>query len=142
MGLAAAAEYALMLTGAGPQPATADGPAAGGAAVAAAAGVGKLSPRERELVTLVARGTPTRRSPASCTSACARPARTWTASGTRPDAGAAPTSPAWPSAPAWSTAAWSHAACLAGQPPGTRRCGGFHPGHGRAARGAKRPLPR
>jgi predicted ATPase/DNA-binding CsgD family transcriptional regulator len=56
MSLATAAEYALMLTAAGPQPATADGAAADGAAVAAAAGVGKLSPRERELVTLVARG--------------------------------------------------------------------------------------
>ena len=44
-------------------------------------------------------GTPMRRSPASCTSACARSARTWTASAIRPDAGAAPTSPAWPSAP-------------------------------------------
>ena len=69
------------------------------------------------------RGTPTRRSPASCTSACARSARTWTASAIRPDAGAAPTSPAWPSAPAWSNAAWSYAACLAGQPLATRRCG-------------------
>ena len=56
MSLATAAEYALMLTAAGPQPATADGPAADGAALAAAAGVGKLSPRERELVTLVAQG--------------------------------------------------------------------------------------
>ena len=45
-----------MLTAAGPQPATADEAAADGAAVAAAAGVDKLSPRERELVTLVARG--------------------------------------------------------------------------------------
>jgi predicted ATPase/DNA-binding CsgD family transcriptional regulator len=56
MSLATAAEYALMLTAAGPQPATADEAAADGAAVAAAAGAGKLSPRERELVTLVARG--------------------------------------------------------------------------------------
>jgi len=46
--------------------------------------------------------TPTRRSPASCLSACARSAPTWTGSGTRPDAGAALTSPALPSAPAWS----------------------------------------
>jgi non-specific serine/threonine protein kinase len=44
MGLATAAEYALMLTAAGPQPPT------------AAPGAEGLSPRERELVTLVARG--------------------------------------------------------------------------------------
>ncbi len=50
-------------------------------------------------------GTPTRRSPSSCSSACARSARTWTVSATRPDAGAAPTSPASLSAPAWSNAA-------------------------------------
>ena len=44
MSLATAAEYALMLTGPGPQPsATAPGP-------------GRLSARERELVTLVAQG--------------------------------------------------------------------------------------
>ena len=43
MSLATAAEYALMLTAAGPQPQTAPGPDG-------------LSPRERELVTLVARG--------------------------------------------------------------------------------------
>ena len=56
MSLATAAEYVLMLTAAGPQPAIAVGAVADGAAAAAAAGVGKLSPRERELVTLVARG--------------------------------------------------------------------------------------
>jgi non-specific serine/threonine protein kinase len=44
MSLAAAAEYVLMLTGAGPEP------------PAAAPGLETLSPRERELVTLVARG--------------------------------------------------------------------------------------
>jgi DNA-binding CsgD family transcriptional regulator len=44
MGLTTAAEYALMLTAAGPQPPT------------AAPGAEGLSPRERELVTLVARG--------------------------------------------------------------------------------------
>jgi DNA-binding CsgD family transcriptional regulator len=44
MSWAAAAEYALMLTGPEPQP-TAAGP-----------GLGRLSARERELVTLVARG--------------------------------------------------------------------------------------
>jgi predicted ATPase/DNA-binding CsgD family transcriptional regulator len=44
MSLATAAEYALMLTAAGPQP------------PAAAPGLEALSPRERELVTLVARG--------------------------------------------------------------------------------------
>ena len=47
--------------------------------------------------------TPTRRSRASCTSRCARSARTWTGSGTRPAAAAGPTSLAWPSAPAWSS---------------------------------------
>src|ERR1019366_889108 len=50
MSLATAAEYALMLTAAGPQP-----PAADGAAVTGP-GLDRLSPRERELVTLVARG--------------------------------------------------------------------------------------
>ena len=44
MSLATAAEYALMLTAAGPQPPT------------AAPGPEGLSPRERELVTLVAQG--------------------------------------------------------------------------------------
>jgi DNA-binding CsgD family transcriptional regulator len=43
MSLATAAEYVLMLTAAGPQP-------------VAAPGLEMLSPRERELVTLVARG--------------------------------------------------------------------------------------
>ena len=52
MSLATAAEYALMLTAAGPQPP----PGARRRARAAAPGLGKLSPRERELVTLVARG--------------------------------------------------------------------------------------
>jgi DNA-binding CsgD family transcriptional regulator len=50
MSLATAAEYALMLTAAGPQPATADG------AAVTVPGADKLSPRERELVTLVAHG--------------------------------------------------------------------------------------
>jgi predicted ATPase/DNA-binding CsgD family transcriptional regulator len=50
MSLATAAEYALMLTAAGPQPATADG------AAVTAPGADRLSPRERELVTLVAHG--------------------------------------------------------------------------------------
>jgi DNA-binding CsgD family transcriptional regulator len=44
MSMATAAEYALLLTAAGPQP------------PAAAPGPGKLSARERELLTLVARG--------------------------------------------------------------------------------------
>ena len=44
MSLATAAEYALLLTAPGPPPAPAPG------------GPGKLSARERELVTLVARG--------------------------------------------------------------------------------------
>jgi predicted ATPase/DNA-binding CsgD family transcriptional regulator len=55
MSLATAAEYALMLTAAGPQPPTADGAAADGAAVTVP-GLDRLSPRERELVTLVAQG--------------------------------------------------------------------------------------
>jgi predicted ATPase/DNA-binding CsgD family transcriptional regulator len=50
MSLATAAEYALMLTAAGPQPVTADG------AAVTVPGADKLSPRERELVTLVAHG--------------------------------------------------------------------------------------
>jgi DNA-binding CsgD family transcriptional regulator len=50
MSLATAAEYALMLTAAGPQPATADG------AAVTVPGADRLSPRERELVTLVAHG--------------------------------------------------------------------------------------
>src|SRR5262249_13376093 len=45
MSLAAAAEYALMLTGPGPRQPRAPGP-----------GLGMLSARERELVTLVAQG--------------------------------------------------------------------------------------
>jgi predicted ATPase/DNA-binding CsgD family transcriptional regulator len=50
MSLATAAEYALMLTTAGPQPPAADGPAV------TVPGLDSLSPRERELVTLVAQG--------------------------------------------------------------------------------------
>ena len=50
MSLATAAEYALMLTAAGPQPATADG------AAVTVPGADRLSPREQELVTLVAHG--------------------------------------------------------------------------------------
>ena len=46
MGWVTAAEYALMLTGPGAQQSQVPGP-----------GLGKLSARERELVTLVARGT-------------------------------------------------------------------------------------
>jgi len=61
MSLAAATEYAIMLTAAGPAPAVADGAATGlrgprEAGVAAPPGLGHLSPRERELVTLVAQG--------------------------------------------------------------------------------------
>ena len=55
MSLATAAEYALMLTAAGPRLPAADGPAADGAAVTVP-GLDKLSPRERELVILVAQG--------------------------------------------------------------------------------------
>jgi DNA-binding CsgD family transcriptional regulator len=60
MSLATATEYALMLAAATPQPLTAGGTTAAGppgdGAAAAAPGVDKLSPRERELITLVARG--------------------------------------------------------------------------------------
>jgi predicted ATPase/DNA-binding CsgD family transcriptional regulator len=55
MSLATAAEYALMLAAAEPRPLAADRPAADGAA-ATVPGLDKLSPRERELLTLVARG--------------------------------------------------------------------------------------
>jgi predicted ATPase/DNA-binding CsgD family transcriptional regulator len=50
MSLATAAEYVLMLTAAGPRLPAADGPAV------TVPGLDSLSPRERELVTLVARG--------------------------------------------------------------------------------------
>jgi predicted ATPase/DNA-binding CsgD family transcriptional regulator len=60
MSLATAAEYALMLAAAQPQPPAAGGPAADGptadGAPATAPGLDKLSPRERELITLVAQG--------------------------------------------------------------------------------------
>jgi DNA-binding CsgD family transcriptional regulator len=55
MSLATAAEYALMLAAAEMGPLAADGSAADGAA-AKGPGLDKLTPRERELVTLVARG--------------------------------------------------------------------------------------
>ena len=55
MSLATAAEYALMLAAAEPERPAADGPAADEAS-AAASGLARLSPRERELVTLVAQG--------------------------------------------------------------------------------------
>ena len=64
MSLATAAEYALMLAAEPHPPAPGPGPAGNGAAAggppvgadATAPGLGRLSPRERELVTLVARG--------------------------------------------------------------------------------------
>ena len=75
MSLATAAEYVLMLTAPGPRA----GP--GGT------GLGRLSARERELVTLVAQGrTDAADRRRSCTSASAPSARTWTGSGTRPAA--------------------------------------------------------
>jgi hypothetical protein len=98
MSLATAAEYALMLAAAQP-PA---GPSPRPLQPPPAPALPKLSPRERELITLVAIAAPTRRSRPSSTSRCVRSARTWTGSGTRPDAAAAPTSPGWPSPPAWS----------------------------------------
>jgi DNA-binding CsgD family transcriptional regulator len=64
MSLATAAEYALMLAAEPQPPAPGSGPAGNGAAAggppagtdATAPGLDRLSPRERELVTLVARG--------------------------------------------------------------------------------------
>jgi len=60
MSLTTAAEYALMLAAARPQPEAAAGSpgddAAAHPATAAGAGLDKLSPRERELITLVAQG--------------------------------------------------------------------------------------
>jgi predicted ATPase/class 3 adenylate cyclase len=79
MSLAAAAEYALML---------AEDP---GSPQAPAPGLGRLSARDRELVTLVARAAPMPRSPPSWSSASAPSPRAWTGSGTRPAASAAPT---------------------------------------------------
>ena len=61
------------------------------AAAADMSGPGKLSARERELVTLVAQGRTDADIAAHCTSASAPSARTWTGSGTRPAAAAAPT---------------------------------------------------
>jgi predicted ATPase/DNA-binding CsgD family transcriptional regulator len=55
MSLATAAEYALLLA-AEPQPPAGDIAAADESALGGAAGLARLSPRERELVTLVARG--------------------------------------------------------------------------------------
>ena len=77
MSLPTAAEYALMLTDPGP-PRSAPGP-------------GKLSARERELVTLVPQGrTNAQIAVAAAHQRPARSARTWTGSGTRPAAAAAP----------------------------------------------------
>ena len=56
MSLATAAEYALMLAAAEPQPPGAPGAAGAAGAADAVPGLALLSPRERELVTLVAQG--------------------------------------------------------------------------------------
>ena len=103
MSLATATEYALLLA-AEPQPPAVE--YRGGARVGgrwggrpgpgSAPGSANWSPWSRGAV-------PTRRSRRSCTSPCARSARTWTGSGTRRAAAAAPISPGWPSAPAWSS---------------------------------------
>jgi hypothetical protein len=79
MSMTAAAEYALMLTAPESQQPLAP------------AGSGRLSARERELVTLVARAARTPTSPGSCSSASAPCVPTWTGSGTTPAAAAAPT---------------------------------------------------
>jgi DNA-binding NarL/FixJ family response regulator len=78
MSLATAAEYVLMLTAPGPQQPQAPG-------------LAQLSARERELVTLVARGRTDAQIAAELSSASGPSARTWTGSGTRPAAAAAPT---------------------------------------------------
>ena len=120
MSLATATEYALLLA-AEPQP-----PAGGGDGRAAGAAAGwerrdwpGSAPGSANWSPWSHRAAPTRRSRPSCTSPCARSARTWTGSGTRPAAAAVPTSPGWPSAPAWSER-------LAGQR------GWFHPCRDRA----------
>ena len=82
MSLDTAAEYALMLAAPGPPP----------PAGATGSGLGKLSARERELVTLVAQG----RTDAQIAAQLHISVRTvhtgtWTGSGTRPAADAAPT---------------------------------------------------
>ena len=79
MSLATAAEYALMLTDPGPPQPAAPGPGHAQRPGTGAGHPGRPGPHQR------------RRSPPSCTSASARSARTWTASGTRPAADAAPT---------------------------------------------------
>ena len=80
MSRAAVAEYALLLTeDSGPRQ------------TPAAPGLGSLSSRERELVTLVAQGATNAQIAAGCTSASAPSARTRTGSGTRPAPAAAPT---------------------------------------------------
>ncbi len=79
MNLATAAEYALMLTSPGQdQPQATPGP-------------GQLSPGNASWSPWSPGAVPTPRSPPSFTSPCARSARTWTGSGTRPAAAAAPT---------------------------------------------------
>jgi len=77
MSVATATEYVLLLAAGDP------------ATPQALPELSQLSPREQELVTLVARGSTNAQIAASCTSASAPSARTWTGSGTRPAVGAA-----------------------------------------------------
>jgi hypothetical protein len=107
MSLATAAEYALMLAAAKPERPAADGADADGDSH----GPGQR-PRSRAWAGSARgnenwsrwsrRAAPTRKSRPSCMSPCARSARTWTGSGTRPAAAVAPTSPGWPLLLAWS----------------------------------------
>ena len=112
MSLATAAEYALMLTAPGPQPPAAAGRARTG-----------LSPRERELVTLVARGCTDAQIAAqlyiSVRTVSSHLDRIRDKTGCRRRADL--TRLALSAGLVY--AAWSYAACLAGQPPAARLCG-------------------
>jgi hypothetical protein len=126
--ITAPAEYALLLA-AEPQPPAADItagdiPAAHGPALNGAAGLARLSPRERELLTLVARGRTDAQIAAERTSPYGRSALTWTGSGTRPAAAAARISPGWPSAQAWSDSADQPRASVGGCTPAADGPGG------------------
>ena len=130
MSLATATEYALLLAAAEP-PATGeagDRPAADRAGTAT--GLPKLSPRERELVTLVAQG----RTDAQIATQLYITVRTVsshldrirdkTGCRRRADLTRLALSACWPDP------AWPPATLLARRPPATRRCGWFHPCRG------------
>jgi hypothetical protein len=79
MTLATAAELAMLLTGIDSQ------------VPQVLPELGKLSPREQELVIMVVQGRTNAEIAGSSTSACAPSAIVWTAFGTRPDVRAGPT---------------------------------------------------